>query len=410
MDNQDRAIGSISPEGGCWPTKEQELLLRASLLEGGDAIGAWKEWESKVDIDSLDQGSRRMLPKLYRNLCANGVKDSSMDKLKGMYRLTWYKNQMLFRRMTDLLQPLHASGIQTMIMKGAALIVLNYKDFGQRPMDDFDVLVRRENVLEAVDLLSELGWKPVTELGWRPDLEHLKANPEKQLSVRHAISFVDEAERSFDLHWHVLLECRYNHADDDYWDAATIIDFHGIPTHVLSPTDQLFHICIHGAFWHPVPTFRWVADAMMVLNTSKLEIDWGRLTSHAEKRRLVLPLRDALAYLRCTLDAPVPSQVLQDLQQMTVSKIERLEYRVKGRPPGLTGGLPLNWFLFLRSSQLEGCAVLRANFIGFPEFLKHVWGLDSLWQLPLHTVSKGMKRIGEVLTGNQEQPTSALPD
>ena len=399
MDNQDRVLGTIPPDGGCWPTMEQELLLRASLLEGRDAFDAWKEWESKVDIDLIDQGSRRLLPMLFRNLRAQGVENSVVDKLKGMYRLTWYKNQMLFQRMATLLRLFHDSGIQTMIMKGAALVLLHYKDLGQRPMDDFDVLIRKEHVLPAIDMLTELGWKPITEFGWKPDLESLKANPEMLLSVRHAIAFMDAAERHFDLHWHVLIECRYNHADDDYWDSAKIIDLHGIPTHVLNPTDQLFHICVHGAFWHSVPTFRWVADAMMVLKTAESDIDWDRLTSHAQKRRLILPLRNALAYLRYSLDAPVPSAVLQSMQKMAVSRIEHLEYRIKSRPPGLAGGLPMNWFLFLRSSQLESCAVLRPNFAGFPRFLKHVWGLDSLWQIPMYTFSKGMKRVVKAIAG-----------
>lgn len=399
MDNQDRVLGTIPPDGGCWPTMEQELLLRASLLEGRDAFDAWKEWESKVDIDLLDQGSRRLLPLLYRNLRSHGVENSLMGMFKGIYRLTWFSNQMLFRKMSTLLHTMNDSGIQTMVFKGAALVLLHYKDYGLRPMDDFDVLIRSEHVMPAFDLLTKLGWKPMTKVGWRPERGPLKAFPEKLLSIRHAMLFINAEGRQFDLHWHVSSACCYENADDDYWEGATKINFNEVATHALDPTDELFHICVHGSWWNPVPSIRWVADAIIIMNNTKSDIDWKRLTSQAQKRRLVLQTRNALCYLRDVFNAPVPQAILQGLQNMTVSSIERMEYRIRSRPPRLTGAIPEYWFSFLRSSQLESCAVLRPNFAGFPRFLKHVWGLDSLWQLPLYTFSKGMNRVVKAIAG-----------
>lgn len=393
MDSKPVAISIPPDQGGCWPTEEQELLLQAALMEGSKAIDAWTEWNSRVDVDLLERGSQRLLPLLYRNLRAHGVENPALDKFKGFYRLAWYKNQMLLRNISSLLQCLNDSGIQTMVLKGAALVLQYYNDYGLRPMDDVDVLVRQEHVIPALDLLKKQGLEPITELGWKPDLESLKANPDKLLPVKHAIAFMDASGRQFDLHWHVLFECRYERADEDYWVAAEKINLHDITTHVLSPTDQLFHICIHGALWHSLVPVRWVADAMMILKTAESDIDWSRLTSHAQGRRLILPLRNALAYLRTILDAPVPSEVLHRLQEMSVSRTEQMEYRLKSRPPGLTGGLPLNWFLFLRAAHGDSGAALRPKFIGFPTFLQNTWGLDHLWQVPLYGLSKALKKI-----------------
>jgi hypothetical protein len=49
-------------QGGCWPTEQQELLLKAALLKGEPAIQAWERWVSQVDINDLDQGSLRLTP------------------------------------------------------------------------------------------------------------------------------------------------------------------------------------------------------------------------------------------------------------------------------------------------------------------------------------------------------------
>jgi len=89
-----------------WPTAQQELLLRASLLKGKQATDAWEEWISTVDIDHLDLGSLRTLPLLYRNLHTQGVKHPLMSKLRGIYRLSWYKNQTLFHHIGSVLAAL----------------------------------------------------------------------------------------------------------------------------------------------------------------------------------------------------------------------------------------------------------------------------------------------------------------
>ena len=96
-----------------------------------------------------------------------------MNKFKGIYQLTWYRNQMLFHNMAILLRRFHNAGIQTMIIKGAALTLLYYRDYGLRPMKDFDVLIHTKQATAAINLLKKLGWsskiKLDTALQWTSD-------------------------------------------------------------------------------------------------------------------------------------------------------------------------------------------------------------------------------------------------
>ncbi len=64
---------------GWYPTRQQELLLRAALLDGDSARESWKEWRSAIDIDLIDLGSQRLLPLLYRNLNRLEIEDPSAD-------------------------------------------------------------------------------------------------------------------------------------------------------------------------------------------------------------------------------------------------------------------------------------------------------------------------------------------
>ncbi len=263
----------INDGENCWPSREQGLLLRAGLLKNRQALEAWQEWRSIIDIDDhLDDGSYRLLPLLYQNLKNHGVEDPFMNRLKGIYRLTWYKNQMLFHRNARLLNALRNSGIETLVLKGGALVPLYYKDYGIRPMADFDVLVHTDKVLQSIDLLEKSGWIPKD---FKPS--------EKYISQRYSHGFIDDEGKEFDLHWHVLSECCSPDSDDDFWEGAISTEINGVSAYALNPTDQLLHVCVHGMKWDVVPTIRWISDAMIILNNTQIDIDWDRLIAQARK-------------------------------------------------------------------------------------------------------------------------------
>src|SRR5271163_4711088 len=104
-------MDATSKEGGCWPTPEQELFLQAALLQGPRGIHAWRLWHAGADIDGLDIGCQRLLPQLYHTLQSQGVSDAVIERFKGLYRRTWYQNQLLFHSMADLLRNFHQVGI-----------------------------------------------------------------------------------------------------------------------------------------------------------------------------------------------------------------------------------------------------------------------------------------------------------
>ncbi len=380
---------ALGNKGGCWPTPQQELLLRACLLHGKDAIAAWEQWKAAVDIDKIDPGSNRLLPQLHQNLSAQGVKDPLIQKLKGVRRLTWYRNHTSFRAMAAVLRSFRDAGIQTMILKGAALTLLHYKDYSLRYMNDFDILVRTEQAKTATDLIVSSGWVPKQK-----PLEPQEQSTRAYFSVRHAREYKDAADYELDLHWHVLLECCHKSADDDFWNRAVPVKVHGIPTCALNPTDQLMHVCVHGVAWDLIPPFRWVADAAMIMNTSGLEIDWNRIVGLARQHRLTLPLKDTLGYLRNLLDIPVPLPILQQIKNSPTSKAERVEYEARTYPPEQIGLALTFWLYYRRYLRLMENAGLFHKLIGFPRFLQHLSRTDHLWQVPFYAIKRILYRLG----------------
>ncbi|MCJ7481546.1 MAG: nucleotidyltransferase family protein, partial [Thermodesulfovibrionales bacterium] len=308
------SICSRRKRSNVWPTREQELLLRAALLQGRDALEAWDAWKSHADIDRLEPGAYRLLPLLYQNLKRHAVHHPHMNIFRGVYRKTWYENQMLFHTIASLLRSFHGAGIAVMVLKGAALTLLCYKDYGIRPMNDIDILVRPEHAVRAVHLLKELGWLPIDFMP-----------TEEYMSVSYSHGFRNNAGQECDLHWHVLSQCRKAHDDDVFWQDADEVKIHDATAYVLNPTDQLLHVCIHGARWNITPPIRWIADAITILNNHSAVIDWDRLILQADRLRLILPLRDTLNYLKTQFNAPIDGEFLHSINTLAVPQIERIE-------------------------------------------------------------------------------------
>jgi len=74
-----------------------------------------------------------------------------MGMLTGAYRRSWYRNQFLFDAAAKLIDQLAAAGVPVLVIKGAALCTLHYRDIGARPMDDVDMLVAPEHARLAMD-------------------------------------------------------------------------------------------------------------------------------------------------------------------------------------------------------------------------------------------------------------------
>lgn len=352
----------MNTSGNCWPTSAQHLLLQAALLRGAEAIGAWQRWKAAVDLDSLDAGSTRLLPQLYRNLEREGIRDPSMSKLKELYCHTWYGNHLRLRGAAVVIGELRRRGIDVMLLKGAGLTLLHYGDPGLRPMDDVDILVRTHQWRPTVDIMIDLGWRPRVPITPR----HVEAS--------HAMDFANAQTQRIDLHWHLLPDSCWPGADDEFWEHASATTLHGVPVSVLSATDQLFHTCAHGVKWEFVPPVRWIADATMILTDPAVEIDWDRLVRLTERQRLVLPLRDALTYLETAFGLPVPGAVLTELRDAAVSRAERWDYRLRTRPANpVLGGLREHWLRYRRLRRTSE----EPGAIGFVGYLQVVLDCDG---------------------------------
>lgn len=356
----------MSERLGNRPTAEQLLVLHAGLDPAPAAAAAWQSWRAAVEFDDVDHGSTRLLPLVYRNLGAAAFDAEVAGRLKGLYRRSWSHNQLIFKRAAEAIALLERAGIETLVIKGASLALLSYGDVGVRPMDDVDVLVPLERTTAAIDVLSAAGWKPDHE------------DPPAWTEVHHSLGFAGPDRGELDLHWFSLWQPA---SDGELWRASVPLELAGTTTRAPCPADQLLLACVHGTPWSPLPPFRWVADAVTVIRSAGEKLDWDRVVAEAERRRLTVAVAAALDYLGEEFGAPIPPAVLAALRAAPASRHERTAFRAACQPDSPLRTLRMAWDRYRRLRELDTGAPPPGNFVSFA---RSFWGLDSIWQLPLH--------------------------
>jgi hypothetical protein len=357
-----------------WPTVQQTRLLQAGLRAGREALDAWERVEPGLDVNVADPATRRLLPLVYVNLQRHAPDAARLADLRPLYHATWRTNRQLVQRGRALLQALARAGVDAVALKGLALICTCYPDVGARPMGDIDLLVARAQLGAAADVLHASGWTPPSVL------------TSGFVEVFHAAPFRRETGEECDLHWRIFPEPTDVALDDACRARAIRVDVDGDPMRTLDPTDQLLHVCMHGARWAPVPAIRWIADAVTILRVAA--IDWARFVAEARVRRFALRARDALCYVAAVMGAPIPASTLRQLSETPTSALERLEHRINSREHALLGTLPVYWCHYLRARR---AAYLRP--LGFARYLQHAWSLRSVCDIPRRAVVLAARRF-----------------
>ena len=347
------------------PTETQELLLRAALLEGDEALESWRAWRGASLTIEDETLAFQVLPLAYRRIHPLDPEADGLDQAKGVYRYVWVKNQVLVRFGGHVIDELKSAGIDVLVLKGLALSLLHYEDLGLRLMNDIDLLVRREEATRAMAAIGRI---------LHPKQAAFAS--EDRVLVEHGTAWVDGTGNEVDLHWYSLW---LSSPDAEFWRGAVPVEVDGVSSRSLCPTDHLLHVCAHGASWHPQVALRWVTDAATVIRSSS--IDWDRLVSQARSREVTITLADALAYLRSAFGEQVPPEVVADLRAAPTSLSTRAARRALTRPPTMTGVISSHWDRYRRIRRLDPEAPHPSS---FPAHLRTSWGFGTYRELFEH--------------------------
>ncbi len=307
------------------PAPDQELLLRAALAEGDDAVAAFTRWRRAVDFDRIDGASMRLLPLVVDNLGPRLGDDDVAGRARGIAKFTWAHIQQAQVVMAPLLKALNEADATPMLLKGWALPE-GYGGRGWlRTRYDVDLLVHPRRFPLALKLFEEHGFSRSF------DVEH----GDQRLGDRHAIGMRGPGGLIVDLHRRALATINQPDAEGPFWDAAHRVKLREAECLAPDRADLLLMTVEHAWRWNPLDSgARWVADAVVLLREPE-PFDWDRLASLSERYWLGAVMDQALSYLAAEYGTPYPEAARRRLRR--APRWARIEAGARGRPSSELG-------------------------------------------------------------------------
>jgi hypothetical protein len=372
------ATGRRKPPGTFWPTEQQETLLVAALAEPEAAEQAWRSLPPSFTIEALEPGSFEALALVYQNLSAAGFADATHGKLKGIYRRSWLKNQLLLQRSRDTDAALSAAGIRALFLEGPTLALRYYPELGLRPASFVHVLVNREDADAAVAPFLAAGWTDQSTPGHVPRNPRFFGDDDGHIGVLRTSIASD-----------FILKGDHGAAQAPIWEGAERQDLGDVELLVPNSTDLLLAVCSLGARRTSGPSVQWILDAAMILR-GEGGVDGPRLLELARGSGQELRLRDSLEYLTALPGIQAPEGVLPELEAIRLHGRQRLAHSFAGGALHRLGPAPE-----LVSDHLAATRHKSAirTVTGFPGFLRARWNLERASQLPLAAGRRALRLV-----------------
>ncbi len=308
---------------------ENELLLCCARTQASPETAARiRQLASATDLDweYLFQLARRhaVIPVLYLQLAresADLIPPTFLAELKLQYQENYARNIILTDELCRLIDLFSEAGIEAIPYKGPALALFAYGNLALRRFVDLDVIVRKQDVPGARDILFREGYTLTKSL--------TPAQQDLLLRTQHNLQFARDNRRLLlELHWEVAPHLFASSVqENELWQNLTTITIDGHELKALSAEDLLFSLCVHGSR-HLWERLGWICDVAELI--ARHDLDWSALRRRAEgadsERMFLLGLHLAQKLLQANLPDEVQQRCAADarLESLAANVIEHL--------------------------------------------------------------------------------------
>lgn len=231
------------------------------------------------------------------------------------YFSTIARNEMLRQELARITQALNDADVTFVILKGFALAAEVYPDFGLRPMGDLDLLVRREDIVTAVQVILRLGYAELDDLV--PGM-NMKAG--YNIKCRH----VTLPDILVEVHWSLLA--------GDYDVRSPSVDFFWVETQQFSPKSKsivpsnclsfkpeinTIYLAAHMMLQHGPKSNRliWLYDVYKTI-TDHNSFNWNKFLVLTQQLKWEHLMYFTLYVVQDCFQVDVPNEVISSLSQL----------------------------------------------------------------------------------------------
>jgi hypothetical protein len=339
------------------PSQHDQLLLKALVADGPQAIRAATDWLDFTDVDILNEGVRRLVPMLRYRMQLWGLEHPSLPAIHRVYRVLWLQDQRLRYQGGIVLHALTPLNIPITILKGFLLGRLYYPNTACRPAADMDLLIEPDQHAPVIATLEGLGYE---------------AHP---IASFHAWCFKHPDGAELDLHRSPYHEAYAEDLTRPIFGRRVKLDWpEGPNLYRLGSGDQLLHTISHGLRKNTVLPIRWILDAVYQLRNQGEAMEWNIFLAEASRLELDEVARRGLEVIDQVAPGLVPAEVTGRLRAKRTSETER-RYRLERE---LGGPLAL-WFSLRRNTSiLQRVIIISSLFFRMWRIRGNQWFISRL--------------------------------
>ena len=239
------------------------------------------------------------------------VPPAIIELLKGDYKKTAMRNILIYGQLERLASIFQQQNIPIILLKGAYMAKNIYGDIGLRPMQDLDIMCRREDRTAAGKILSELGYRKLvfgfdaaTKTEFDDTTFYPPAGKKKDVHI--------------DLHVDPFSKLRLNPVlPESIWESALPLSPNSPGLFSLSPEYQLLHLChhLHKHLASESIMLYWFSDIHEILNNYRGAINWDTFSAMAKDRGIGKEVRHILHLIEALWENPLPGKLWKEFEK-----------------------------------------------------------------------------------------------
>lgn len=374
-----------------FPNKEEKLFLDLILSKEEEFPKLWKEWRNNIIFDNINYSILKLISFLHLRLKSFDISDEITGKIKGIYRLTWYKNQLILNATRDLIILLEKENITVILLKGVPLLENVYKNSGARFLGDSDILIDPKYIKKVTNIMLNNGWNYL----YQSDFSINRHTDPLSNKIIKEITFINDKNVEIDVHWSLFVFLFKENREhpmsyDEIYKHSLDFELKGVKYKMPCMEDMIIHIIAHGAEEINYRTLRWVLDIIIIIRNNS--IDWEFLIERTKKFEVEIELNVAFSYLINNFLVSIPESFIEELSKLPIKKIKIKEYyRRTNKRENLFFGSFFNlwrrYWLYNKKGNL---------FISLYYFLDYIcksWGITKKRQIPRFIYEKYRNRI-----------------
>ena len=288
------------------------LLLNCLHLDQGRldkcllaALSA-QEWEDLVAL-AADQRVRALL---YHNLLTRGLEDmvpeNILQTLKDFYTQNTLHNLRYSNELKKIVIACADENVSVLVLKGIYLAHVIYDQIGLREMNDIDLLVKKEDLARATEIMIASGYRP---------LEPFSIDWIVTSTFHHPPPFVKPNVAGVEIHWSIAqpeISPRFDIMD--LWNQAAPAKIAQTEMLCLNPEDVLSYLCFHNAQHAFGFGLRPYCDIQATIDHFSHALDWDQILERVQRWGWERGVHLSLYLARDFVGAEVPEYILKALK------------------------------------------------------------------------------------------------